>query len=173
MNKQICEFIWWIRFQSEECGHLRHCLENTHFLCLLFLTDLAKILSKRDRIRVRLLAMKYSFLASGWKLDTIDMLLSGLYMEDLFSFIYEKATSSFQQNESQRQRKRKLFFSSEANIINLCCPWISNARASGIYTMGLVPETPLIHRRLTPNIAGYLSLHDIMVHSPNTSCLVS
>lgn len=93
-----------------------------------------------------------------------------LYGRSVFIQLWE-SNIQFSIEWKSKIEKKKLFFSSEANILNLCCPWISNVRASGIYTMGLVPEIPLIHRRLTPNIAGYLSLHGIVVHSPNKSCL--
>lgn len=169
MSKQICEFrmigkilpvvIWGWRIRS-----------SVH-LCLLFLTDLAKILGKSDRFRVWLLTMKYSFLELGWTLDRIDMLVSGFHNgRSVFTHLWE-SNIQFSIEWKQKIEKKKTFFSYEGNILNFCCPWISNARASGISTMGLVPEIPPIHRHFTPNSARYLSLHDTIIQFPNKSCL--
>lgn len=174
MSKQICEFrmigkilplknvvIWGWRICS-----------SVH-LCLLFLTDLAKILGKSDRIGVWLLIMKYAFLELGWKLGRIDMLVSGFHNgRSVFTHLWESSIQFSIEWKQKIEKKKTVFFSSEGNILNFCCPWISNARASGTSTTGLVPEIPLIHRYFTPNSARYLSLHDTIIQFPNKSCLV-
>lgn len=102
------------------------------------------------------------------------MLISGYFMEDLLLLIHDKATSSYQRvsvDWKQKVEKKKIiFFSSGGNILNSCCPWLSNAMASDIYTIGLVPEIPLIHKPSIPHMAGYLSLLDTMGSSPNKFC---
>lgn len=48
-----------------------------------------------------------------------------------------------------REKHTVFFLSLGDNIRNLCCPWISNGKAYGIYTVVLVAEIFLIHRSST------------------------